>query len=294
MDRFHAMATLLAVVEAGSFSGSARRLGIGQPAVSKTISHLEEQLGVKLLLRSTRGLTPTEAGQHFYEHARLAIEEADAADRAARGAASGLSGPLRVCAAVTFARLHILPQLPAFLAAHPGIRIDVVLDDRNIDMLEEGIDVALRMGSLSDSSMTARRIAQCRRLVVGTPAYFARAGVPQTPADLAGHEAIIHAQNSGHGWSFQRAGAEVSVAVSGRVRVNAAEGIRAAVLADMGVAIASAWMFSPELEDGSVQCVLEEWTLPPLDLWAVYPGGRMASAKARAFAEFVEAVLRQG
>lgn len=293
MDRLNAMETLVTVVEAGSFSGAARRLQVGQPAVSKTIAHLEERLGVKLLLRSTRGLTPTEAGQQFYERARRAIEEADEADRAARGAAADLSGPLRVCAAVTFARLHILPQLPAFLAAHPGISIDVVLDDRNIDMLEEGIDVALRMGTLSDSGMTARRIAQCRRLLVGTPAYFARAGVPQAPADLAGHEAIIHAQNSGHGWSFRRGGTEISVAVRGRVRVNAAEGIRAAVLADMGVAIASTWMFGPELEDGSVQCALEEWTLPPLDLWAVYPGGRMASAKARAFVEFVEEVLRQ-
>lgn len=291
MDKLNAMAALIAVVDAGSFSAAARRLEVGQPAVSKTVAQLEEYLGVRLLLRSTRGLTPTEAGQRYYQHAVRTIEEADAAERSARGAGTGLSGPLRICAAVTFARLRILPYLKPFLDQHPQLSIDVVLDDRHIDMLEEGIDVALRMGSLSDSGMTARKIAQSPRSVVGTPAYFAAAGVPATPADLSCHRAVIYGQVGGNSWEFRRGSTEVSVAVSGRIKVNAAEGVRAAVLADMGLAISSEWMFEPELASGALQRVLTDWSLPPVDLWAVYPGGRMASAKARAFVAYVEQLL---
>jgi len=291
MDRLNAMETFVNVVEAGSFSGAARRLEVGQPAVSKTIAQLEERLGVRLLLRSTRGLTPTEAGQRFYERALRAIEETDAAERSARDAGTGLSGPLRICAAVTFTRLRILPYLQPFLDMHPQLSLDIVLDDRHIDMLEEGIDVALRIGSLTDSGMTARKISQSPRSVVGTPAYFARHGVPATPADLSCHSAVIHGRVGGGSWEFRRGSTEVSVAVNGRIRVNAAEGVRAAVLADMGLVISSEWMFEPELASGALQRVLTEWELPPVDLWAVYPGGRMASAKARAFIDYVEKLL---
>ena len=292
MDRLAAMETFVGVIEAGSFSAAARRLNLGQPAVSKSIAQLEERLGTRLLLRSTRGLTPTDAGQRFYEHAKRAIEEADEAEQAARDSSEGLSGRLRVSAAVTFARLHILPALKTFMERHPQLEIDFALDDRNIDLLEEGTDVALRMGMLEDSSMTARRIGRSPRLVVGTPGYFARAGVPRTPADLSGHQAIVYSQRGGgESWSFGQGSTEVAVAVSGRVRVSAAEGIRTAVLADMGLAVASRWMFAPELDDGSVQAVLNDWTLPPLDLWAVFPSGRLVTAKARAFVAFVEEVL---
>ncbi|WP_456280981.1 LysR family transcriptional regulator [Cupriavidus sp. JZ107] len=292
MDRLAAMETFVGVIEAGSFSAAARRLNLGQPAVSKSIAQLEERLGTRLLLRSTRGLTPTDAGQRFYEHAKRAIEEADEAEQAARDSSEGLSGRLRVSAAVTFARLHILPGLKTFMDRHPQLEIDIALDDRNIDLLEEGTDVALRMGMLDDSSMTARRIARSPRLVVGTPRYFAQAGVPRTPADLSGHQAIVYSQRGGgESWSFRQGSTEVAVVVSGRVRVSAAEGIRTAVLADMGLAVASRWMFAPEVEQGVVQTVLNDWTLPPIDLWAVFPSGRMVTAKARAFVAFVEEAL---
>ena len=292
MDRMAAMETLVAVVEAGSFSAAARRLKLGQPAVSKSIAQLEEQLGARLLLRSTRGLTATDAGLRFYEHARRAIEAAEQAEQAVRESSTGLSGRLRVSAAVTFARLHVLPSLKTFLERHPGLQLDIVLDDRSIDLLEEGVDLSLRMGTLDDSTMTARRLAQCRCLVVGTPRYFGAMGVPRTPAELSRHQAIVYAlRGGGESWSFNRNGAEVAVAVSGRVRVNAAEGVRAAVLGHMGLAIASEWMFSPELADGTVQAVLADWQLPPLDLWAVFPAGRMVTTKARAFVAFVEEVL---
>lgn len=292
MDRLTAMETFVCVVESGSFSAAARLLNVGQPAVSKSIALLEERLAVRLLLRSTRGLTPTEAGLAFYARAKRAIEETDEAELAARGAGANLSGRLRVCAAVTFARLHIVPAMGRFLDQYPDLTLDVVLDDRNVDLLEEGIDVALRMGKLDDSGMTARKLSESRRLVVGTPAYFEKAGVPATPAELATHQAIVYGQRyGGTAWTFRRESSEVSVAVSGRMTVSAAEGVREAVLADLGVAVASEWMFADELKSGKVCAVLKDWILPPIELWAVFPAGRMVSAKARAFVGFVEETL---
>lgn len=292
MDRLAAMETFVSVVDSGSFSAAARLLNVGQPAVSKSIAQLEDYLGIQLLLRSTRTLTPTEAGQTYYEGALRALNEANEADHAARGVSAGLTGQLKICAAVTFARLHIMPHLQKFLDLHPGLTINVVLDDRNIDLFENGIDVALRMGTLPDSSMTARKIAVGRRLVLGTPAYFEAHGEPTYPAELPAHQAIVYDRGGGgETWSFRNGEAEVTVAVGGRVRVSAAEGVRAAVLGGMGLAIATEWMFAPEIADGTVRQVLADWTLEPLDLWAVYPSGRKASAKARAFVEFVASVI---
>jgi DNA-binding transcriptional LysR family regulator len=292
VDRYQAMATFVRVVDAGSFSGAARLLNVGQPAVSKTIAQLESRLQVSLLVRSTHGLSPTEAGLRFYERARAAIMEADEAELAARGAGAGLSGRLRVSAATTFARLHVVPLLPRFLAEHPDLDIEIVLDDRVIDLVSEGIDLSLRMGALPDSTAVARKLATGARSVLATPGYLARAGEPLSPADLAAHEAVIYSQLPDV-WSFTRAGAEASVAVQGRVRVSAAEGLRAAVLADIGLTVTSDWMFAPELASGAVRRLLQAWTLPPIDLWAVFPTGRMASAKARLFAGFVEAAMAE-
>jgi DNA-binding transcriptional LysR family regulator len=291
MDRLQAMAAFVWVVDTGSFSGAARQLGVGQPAVSKTIARLEDRLQVSLLARSTHALTPTDAGQRFYERARLAIQEVDEAELEARGAGAGLSGRLRVSAATTFARLMIVPRLPEFLARHPSLDIDVILDDRAIDLVSEGIDIALRMGDLADSSAVARKIASGERSVTATPAYLDHAGKPKTPAALAHHHALIYSQ-LGDNWTFRQGDTEVSVTVRGRLRFSAAEGIRAAVLADMGLAIASDWMFAPELASGAVKRVLPDWTLSPIDLWAIFPTGRLASAKARAFAAFVEYALK--
>ena len=291
MDRLHAMTAFVRVVETGSFSGAARLLGVGQPAVSKTIAQLEERLQVRLLVRSTHALAPTDAGLRFYERARQAIQEVEAAELEARGAGAGLAGRLRVSAPTTFARLMIVPRLPAFMADHPLLDIDVVLDDRVIDLVAEGVDIALRIGSMADSIAVARKIASGGRSVVATPAYLARAGTPKTLADLADHDALVYSR-LGDTWTFRQGETEESVAVRGRLRVNAAEGLRAAVLADMGLAVASDWMFAPELARGAVRRVLPQWTLPPLDLWAIFPTGRLASAKARAFAQFVETALR--
>jgi len=292
MNRFTTMEALVHVFETGSFSGAARRLRVGQPAVSKMIAQLEDRLGVRLLVRSTHGLTPTEAGQRFYEKAKSSLDEADEADLAARGAAATLAGRLRISAAVSFAQLHVVPRLPVFLEAHPELEVEVVLDDRNIDLIEEGIDVGLRMGALHDSAMTAKKIAQAKRLVLGSVAYLAKAGEPKVPADLGAHQSVIYDRGAGGSvWTFRKGKVETAVTVKGRVRVTAAEGVRAAVFAGLGLTIASEWMFAPELRAGTVRPVLRDWELPPIDLWALFPTGRRASAKARAFASFIEKQL---
>jgi DNA-binding transcriptional LysR family regulator len=292
MSRLGAMEAFVRVVDAGSFCGAAKQLRIGQPAVSKTIAQLEERLGVRLLLRSTHGLAPTEAGRNFYDRAKRSIEEAEAAELAARGTAAALSGRLRVCAPLTFTRLHVMPRLSVFLAEHPSLDVDVVLEDRDTDLIEAGIDVALRIGRLTDSALTARKIGQCQRRVIGTPAYFAARGVPRTPADLAAHQAIIYEQrDGGASWAFRKGTSETTVTLSGRLRVSASEGIREGVLAGLGFAMASEWVFAPELKSGAVISILDDWSLPAVDLWAVFPAGRQASAKARAFASFIEAEM---
>ncbi|WP_417356001.1 LysR family transcriptional regulator [Gallaecimonas pentaromativorans] len=292
MDMLAAMETFTAVVDSGSFSAAARRLGVGQPAVSKTIAQLEEKLAVHLLIRSTRGLTPTEAGLAFYEGARRTLSEANEAQVLARGSGSGLTGRLRICAAVTFASLHLVPRLGPFMAAHPDLQIEVVLDDRAIDLVEEGIDVALRMGNLADSSLVARKITSGKRMVVATPAYIANHGRPQSPAELASHQAVIYSQRDAVDvWRFNKDGNEQQVKVQGQLKVSAAQGQRAAVLAGLGVTLASQWMFPEELASGAVEVLLPDWQLPPVDLWAVFPAGRNSTTKARLFVEFVQGLF---
>jgi DNA-binding transcriptional LysR family regulator len=246
-------------------------------------------------MRSTRpGLTPTEAGQNFYERARRVIEEADEAELAARGADAGFVGRLRVSAGVTFGKLHLVPILPRFLEAHPKLSVDLVLDDHAIDLIEQGIDVGLQFGPLSGAALTVRKVATSPRMVLGAPDYFERAGFPDDPADLNRHAAVIYTLDPGGlaTWRFHQDGQDVLVNLSGRLRVTASEGLRAAVLGGMGLAVTPQWMFAPELECGAVLSVLDQWVLPASDLWAVFPTGRMANAKARAFAAFVESELR--
>jgi DNA-binding transcriptional LysR family regulator len=290
VDRLAALEIFVRVVDTGSFSAVARHQRIGQPAVSKAVVQLEEWLGVSLLMRSTRSVVPTEAGRIFYEHAKRTVEEADEAVVAARGSASALSGRLRVSTSVCFGRLHIIPHLSAFLAEHPDLEIELVLDDRHLDLVNEGIDIALRMGAMPDSNMTARRIAEGRRIVVATPAYLERHGTPTSPGELISHQAVIYVRGveSWKSWTFRKATAEVSVVLQGRLKVTAAEGVREAVNCDMALGVSSEWNFSPELRSGKVVAILDDWALPPTNLSAVYPAGRLASTKARAFVSFVE------
>jgi DNA-binding transcriptional LysR family regulator len=292
MDRMHAMEMFVRVVEAGSLSAAARDLRVGQPAVSKAVAALEERLGVRLLIRSSRQLTVTEAGQAFFDSAVRAIAEADEAETAARGAGAGLEGRLRVCAPVTFARLHIARRLGGFLDQHPRLRLELVMDDRNVDLFAEHIDVAFRLGDLADSALTARKIAEADRLVVATPDYVARHGAPTGPEDLLAHNAIVYGQLAGGtDWRFRKGTSELSVAVNSRTHFTAAEGVREAVKAGLGVALVSRWMMEPELTSGAVMPLLPGWTMNPMRLWAVFPAGRMPSSKARVFVDWLSAQL---
>jgi DNA-binding transcriptional LysR family regulator len=292
MSRFREMEIFVRVVEAGSFSSAAHDLKIGQPTISKAIAGLEDRLGVRLLVRSTRQLTPTEAGIAFYERALRAITEAIEAEAAAKGTGASLEGRLRIAAPVTFSRLHLVPKLSAFLGVHSKLQLELVMDDRPIDVVAENIDVAIRLGALTDSSLKARKLAQGERLVVASPAYLARRGVPMTPADLNQHEAIVYSQRSGgEEWLFRRGNSETLVRLQSRLALTAAEGVRAAVIAGHGFAISSRWQFAPELESGEVVSLLEEWSLPSMDLWVIYPSGRLTSTKARVFVKWFEQII---
>jgi DNA-binding transcriptional LysR family regulator len=290
MDRWAVMKAFVRVLETGSFSAAARQLNIGQSAVSKSVAQLEDQLGVSLLSRSTHGLAPTEAGQTYYERALRAIEEADEADFAARDAATGMTGRLRVSGGITLTRLYLMPRLAVFLAEHPRLSVDFTLDDRPVDLIETGVDIGLRYGPLGDCSLIGRKVATARRRVLGTPDYFHHAGVPATPVELTGHDAVIYTGDRGGAdrWIFRKGDSEASVTLSSRLRLNSSEGVRAAVLSGLGLAIVSEWLFGPELACGATRAVLAEWTLPQIELWLVFPAGRKVNAKARAFAAFVE------
>jgi DNA-binding transcriptional LysR family regulator len=289
MDRLAAMNAFVRVVDAGSFSGAAKQLHVGQSAVSKAIAQLEERLRVRLLLRTTRRLTPTEAGRNFYERAKRSLEEVHEAELVARGASATLSGALRIQATVAFALLHVIPCLPAFLTQHPALDVDLVIEDRNINLVEFGIDIGLRVGQLGNSKLSARKIAQCQTLVIGTPSYFNAAGVPRIPADLVRHRVIVYEQPlDGATWTFRQGAVETSVNLNGRVHLNTTVGVRECVLADLGLVIASEWVFARELKAKTVKAVLADWSLPPVEAWAIFPAGRKVSAKARAFASFIE------
>ncbi|QDE39755.1 LysR family transcriptional regulator [Luteibacter pinisoli] len=292
MDRFASLQVFDAVMDTGSFSAAARRLDLGQPAVSKIIAQLEERLQVRLFLRNTHGLVPTDAARAFHEHARLALSHLGEAEQAARGEQAALTGRLRVTVPVTFSRMRIIPRLPQFLAAHPGLHVEMIQDDHPLDLLREGMDLALRIGTLDDSEMTARVLARTERVPVASRAYIDAHGAPATLADLSRHAVITYAHGGlSREWTASRGGRTEEVVVDGPLHVTAAEGLRAAVLAGIGISVTSRWVVEAELGSGDVVALLPDWSFGDISLWAVYPAGRLPGAKARAFAAFVEALM---
>jgi DNA-binding transcriptional LysR family regulator len=259
VDRLADMETFVRVIEAGSFSAAAQQMRLGQPAVSKAVSRLGQRLGVRLVLRSARGLSPTEAGQSYYEEARAVLQRTEQAELAASTAGKSLSGRLRISAPITFARLHIVPKLESLLKAHPALDVEVVLSDRVVDVIEEGIDGALQLGSLVDSALTARKLASRRGVVLAAPRYFEEFGKPLKPQELAQHEAVIYAELlGGSAWTFHKGREEVAVTLRGRVRMSAAEGVREAIFVGLGLTISSESRFTPELASGMVETALTE------------------------------------
>jgi DNA-binding transcriptional LysR family regulator len=288
-DRLTAMEIFVRVIDAGSFSAAATQLGIGQPAVSKTVAQLEERLGVQLLVRTTRTLILTNAGRRFYDNAKGAIDGVNLAERVARGE-GGVTGTLRVSASICFTRIHVMPRLPEFFAQHPHVDIEMIVNDRFVNLAEERMDLALRTGRLTDSSLIVRKIGQARIRVMASTSYWKAHGKPKAPDDLLGHECII-LQRDGRlldEWPFRKGALESSTKMRGRLKVSAAEAMREAVLSGLGIVVVSEWLFSPELASGAVESALDDWDLPASDLWAVFPTRGLVNTKAREFVAFIE------
>ncbi|XVJ68428.1 MAG: LysR family transcriptional regulator [Rhizobacter sp.] len=304
MDRLQTMQTFVRVVEAGSFSAVAREAGSTQSAISKQVAALERQLGARLLSRTTRSLALTEEGQRYFEQAQRLVAEIEEAESVVRGSSQQLTGWLRVAAAVGFGRMTLLPIVQSFLAAHPGVKVDLRLNDGFVDLIEEGIDVAVRVGELADSSLVARRVGQTRRLVVASRDYVRRhakaAKAPREPADLLQHNCIVYTELATRNeWRFVAgAGASApvgttqSVRVAGNIQSNSSEVVRAAVLDGHGVGYSPSWLFSAELQSGQVNVLLPDWQAPALPMHLVSPPARKHSAKVRLFGDHVAAALK--
>jgi len=292
------------VVELGSFSAAARELGSTQSAVSKQVAALERALGAQLLARSTRALKLTEAGGRYLEQARRLVAEVAEAESELREGEHRLQGWLRVAASGTFGRMKLMPLVNSFLAKHPGVKIDLRLDDGYIDLIEQGIDIAVRIGEQPDSSLVSRRIGTVRRAVVARRGYFEQRGVapPREPADLQQHDCIVYSElRAGPVWTFEAGpgakappGSAASVRVGGSLRTNSGEAVREAVLAGMGLAYAPGWLFAPELARGEVQPALPHWLGRALPMQLVSPPQRRLSGKVKAFGDHLAAGLAAG
>ncbi len=290
-DRLNQLALFVRTVEAGSFSKAAREFGLTQPSVSRAIASLEARLGVTLLHRTTRRLTPTDVGQALVLSARDALAAIDEAESAARGA-DLLSGVLRVSLPTAFGVRQVIPHLPGFLALRPALKIELMMSDRYEDLVAEGADLALRLGDQPDSAFLTRKLASAARVIVASPEYLNRRGVPVTVADLADHDCLGGPANAVRElWTFQRGGRSEKAAIEVRVRTGSGAGVVACAVSGLGVAMASTWMCEQELRDGRLVQILRDYVLEPIDAHVVFPSGRRAPRKARAFSDYLSAAL---
>lgn len=277
------------VVEAGSFTAVAREAGTSQPTISRQVAALEAHLGCLLIQRTTRSLALTEDGRALYETARRALEAVAEAEASVGRRKGRATGTLRLAVATVMGRLHILPRLPRFLERHPDLSVDLVLGDGFTDLVEGGIDLALRVGVLEDPGLVARRIGLSRRIVAATPDYLAQHGTPATPDDLRRHACIVYAGlATGATWPFQGPEGRIFVPVTGRLRVDSTEAVRAATLGGLGIAMVPVWHFvDGELACGRLVRLLREWEAEPLPIHAVYPSRRFVAPKVRAAVDFL-------
>jgi DNA-binding transcriptional LysR family regulator len=293
-DRLQQLALFVRTVETGSFSRAGREIGLSQPSVSRAIAALEDRLGVKLLTRTTRQISATDAGEALLSRAREALAVIDDAESAARGA-DQLSGVLRVALPTTYGSRQIVPLLPPFLERHPLLKIDLMMSDRYENLIAEGADLALRTGEQPDSSFVARKLASARRLFVASPSYLARRGAPKSLADLAHHSLIAGpADAASETWTARRGNITEVQAVSPRLRARSGAGLVACAAAGLGVAIASAWMCGEELASGALVELMADYRLEPITAFVVFPAGRRPSQKARAFSDYLERALAKG
>jgi DNA-binding transcriptional LysR family regulator len=289
MDRLGAMEMFVRIVETGNFSAVARQLGTTQPTISKQLTALEKQLRTRLLNRSTRSLSLTEAGATYYERCRRIIDEVREAEGALGQLQSALTGTLHVNGSIALGQIFLAPLVLRFQRQYQELAIELSLSDRYIDLVEEGVDVAVRIGRLADSNLVARRLGSTRRVLVATPAYLAAHGTPERPEDLAQHSCLLYAYlSSGNEWTFKGPEGEIRVRVRGNFKANNGEAIRQALLANVGVAMSPDWLIHDKLASGEVVALLPEFALPPLEINAVYPSGRHVSTKVRTFIEFLQ------
>jgi len=293
-DRLQQLALFVRTVETGSFSRAAREFGLTQPSASRAVAALEERLGVKLIARTTRQLSATDAGEALFARARDALAAVEDAENAARGA-ERISGALRVALPTTYGARRIAPLLPAFLDRHPQLTIDLMMSDRYENLIAEGAELALRVGEQPDSSFVARKLESARRLFIAAPSYLARRGAPKRLADLAEHDVIGGgpAAPGERSWAARRNGRTEIVAIEPRVRARSAAGVVACASLGLGVAVASIWMCAEELASGVLAEVLTDYALDPMVAFVVFPAGRRPSRKARVFADYLEQALTQ-
>lgn len=296
MDYFAAVRAFVCAADLQSFSKTAHELAVKTSTVSRYVSELEKDLGIALFNRSTRGLVLTEGGRLFREHATLALQALDDARQLTSSLNRTPQGVLRVTLPSAFGRRHVVPHLPEFMARYPNIQLDIVSTDETLNLIESGIDVAIRIGALSDSSLMAKRIAPHRRIVCGSPAYFERSGMPRTPEDLGAHDTLRLAMLPDDIWTFTRVGQarasqkQVPVQLQGRLRADDSEAVLQLALASCGLALLPTWLASTALREGTLLHALPEWEArtgrAEPAIWAVYPPKKIVSSKVRAFVDF--------
>jgi DNA-binding transcriptional LysR family regulator len=293
LDRLESMSILVAAVETGSFSAASRQLGIPLANVSRKVADLEKHLRTRLLIRSSRRLSLTDAGQTYFVACKRILEDVDEAERAASGEYSVPKGNLIITAPIVLGRLHVLPIIVEFLATHPQINISMALTDRIVNLIEDRVDVAVRGGVLEDSSLIATRVGSVRRLVCGSLAYFAKRGTPTHPNDLCVHDCItFETLSSPEFWTFKQGKTNISAAIHSRLIVNTAEAAVDAAVAGVGITCVLSYQTGDSLRAGTLAIVLEEFEPAPTPVSLVYAGQGLLPRKARAFLDFIAPRLK--
>jgi DNA-binding transcriptional LysR family regulator len=294
LERLADMATFARVVDAGSFSAAALQLGLSKSAVSKAVSRLEAHLDLRLLSRTTRRLTPTEAGLTFHAYCRQVVASAEEAEQHLGQLRDVPSGLLRMTCPLTFGVARVAPALPVLLARYPALRVSVVVDDRVVDLVAENFDMALRMGRLPDSSLVARKLADLHSVLVASPAYIAQAGEPRRPADLLRHHCLSFGDRAeATTWQFEGPQGLESVQTQGRLMLNTSLGIREAALAGIGIADVASYLVADDLAAGRLVALMPGYRSAPIPLYAVYPHHRHLAAKVKVAIEFFQEVFQR-
>nr|WP_246587288.1 LysR family transcriptional regulator [Stakelama flava] len=284
----------LRVVESGSFSQAARDLNVSQPTVSKQLAALEARLGTQLLARNSRTLGVTPAGQEYYEATVRILQDLDTTEEMILEGQAATSGLVRVTLSPAFGRMFVVPRLPQFRSRFPDVSVEIEVSGRHVDLIEEGIDVAIRIGRLSDSALVARHIGDMRMITLASAGYFAEHGTPLAVQDLPGHQRINYVyQGNIVGWGFDEDGRQVTIDGAGMFRTNDAESVRAAVLAGLGIAHHASWLFTDVLASGEVVQVLKRHVPPPFPINAVTVAGRRMPSRVRHFIDFLAAICAE-